>query len=55
MCRKVEPIGYIEREKNFRNCLTQLWGLVGPRSAEQAGRLEPQTRVDVAFLSPKLI
>lgn len=30
-----------------------LWGLVSPKSVEQAHRLEVQVRADVAILSPK--
>lgn len=30
-----------------------LWGLVSPKSVEQAHRLEVQMRADVAILSPK--
>lgn len=29
-----------QRETDFRNCLTPLWGLASPKSARQASRLE---------------
>lgn len=44
-----------ERRLLLRNWLTQLQGLVSPKSVVQASRLEIQGRVDVAVLGLKMI
>lgn len=44
-----------ERRLLLRNWLTQLQGLISPKSIAQASRLEMQGRVDVAVLGLKMI